>query len=114
MNPIDIEQTVLYDLKNNIRKPPNYDLPDLLLYLTLYQIYYMFRNNIIERQEGSQLKNIALEKHKLFSFYNDLFAETAKMRTELSKQLTELRDIELHGCEHCQTVLKLFDGRIKS
>lgn len=104
MNPNDIEQTVLYNLKNNIKTPPDYDLPDLLLYLTLYQIYYMFQNNIIERQEGSQLKNIALEKHKLFNFYRDLYKESVD-KIQLAEPLLNI----LHKNPNLQTAIELIE-----
>ena len=109
MTPSDIEKTVLQNLKNNITKLPDLDLPDLLLYLTLYQIYYMFQHKTIPRSQGSQFKTSALDKHKLFKFYHKMFKRsvskiipTEKLRAELRKNPnldTALQLIQIYSDE---------------
>lgn len=102
MTPTEIEKNLLDNF--NPIPPKEYNSSDMLLHITLYQIYYMFRNNIISKNEGTLLKNTAFEKHKLNSFGENLW----------QKHIENIRPTEILRCElrknpNLDTALKLIE-----
>ncbi|MCK9477984.1 MAG: hypothetical protein M0R40_00595 [Firmicutes bacterium] len=110
MNPSEIEQTVLYNLKNNITAPPDYRRADLMLYLSLYNIYSMVKNHFITREQGSVFKRKVIEDHRQLSFWEKYASENGARYSEANRLFSEKPVLDL---ETAIKIIEVFYGGAK-
>lgn len=88
--------------------PDGLCLPDQALYQALRELYRCYRGCGISREDAKKEKSALLKSHaKLMQWYR-IYQETAEMRNRLSAALVK---VNKEGCECCQLVVKIFDGR---
>lgn len=81
-----------------------------LFYLCVRELYNLYRNGGITRDEAKEIKAGLLADYKNNSFDERLLQHHAAIRNRCSEVMTEA---EKHGCPICRKLVRIFDGREK-
>lgn len=90
--------------------PDGLCLPDQALYQALRELYRCYRAKSITREDAKKEKSALLKSHAKLMQWHRIYQETADMRNRLADSLARANK---EGCECCQTVVRIFDGRSK-
>ena len=94
---------------NGDAMPDDLCLPDQALYQALRELYRRYRGHGISREDAKREKIALLNSHGKMMQWHRIYQETAEMRNRLGSALVK---VNKEGCECCQLVVKIFDGRI--
>lgn len=104
----EVERAVVESAKIGIQGIPELPLTDTILYIGMKYLYIALRNGLATREELSDEKKRLIASYKIAAHDQELYDVMAKRRNKLASKLSEL---ERCGCEHCQELVRLFDGR---
>ncbi len=88
--------------------PAGLCLPDQALYQALRELYRCYRGHGISREDARREKIALLNSHGKMMLWHRIYQETAEMRNRIGDALAR---VNKEGCECCQLVVKIFDGR---
>lgn len=98
---------------NNNPLPKYHYQSEQLCYLSMRCLYHDYRLGYVDKEQAQK------EREQIKSTYIQL-SDNEKMSLAAGRRFDDLqvamskvnKDIELHGCELCQKMVKLMDGRL--
>lgn len=87
--------------------PETLEMAEMLLFLTLRELYSNYKNGAVTRERASR------EKQRIITSYNgirltlDIAEQQLKIRHRLEKNIGELYKC---GCPHCKKLIDIFTG----
>lgn len=87
---------------------PDGSICEMVLFIGMKYLYIAMKENLASKDEVSLEKKKLLVAYQSAAFEQDLHLSETRRANQISLQLAKLRECK---CEHCEKLLRIFDGR---
>jgi flagellar biosynthesis/type III secretory pathway chaperone len=87
--------------------PETLEMAEMLLFLTLRELYSNYKNGVVTRERASREKQRIITSYNSLRMTFDIAEQQLKIRHRLEKNIGELYKC---GCPHCKKLIDIFTG----